>query len=81
MGGAYYGSLRCIPYYVTTNEHPKLQLQNSRDPRSVADAPNMAVIANQAYQPGHEGGHNMRRICAVIVAADALHRWYDHHDL
>jgi hypothetical protein len=81
MSCAYYGSLKCIPYYVTANKHPESLLQNSRDPRSVADAPNMAVIANRAYRPGHEGGHNVRRICAVIAAADALHWRYDHHNL
>jgi hypothetical protein len=28
---------------------------------------------------GREGEH-IQRICAAIVAADALHQQYDHHD-
>jgi hypothetical protein len=43
----------------------------SSHPRSVAVAPNMAGMANQAYRPW--GGGHMRFMCAVAVAADAHH--------
>jgi hypothetical protein len=33
----------------------------------------------QSKHTGHEGGH-IQRICAAIVAANALRRLYDHHD-
>jgi hypothetical protein len=31
--------------------YPESQLQNSSHPRSVAEAPNMAGMANRAYRP------------------------------
>ncbi len=33
----------------------------------------------QSKHTGHEGGH-IQRICAAIVAANALRRPYDHHN-
>jgi hypothetical protein len=34
---------------------------------------------NQTKGTGREGEH-IQRICIVVVAVDALHRQYDHHD-
>ena len=37
-----------------------------------------SMAAWQTEHTGHEGDH-IQRVCAVVVAADALHRRYDHH--
>ena len=33
----------------------------------------------QTEHTGREGGHILC-ICAVVIAADALNQWYNHHD-
>ncbi len=56
---------------------PKLWLLINSHQTSATEAPNMASMANRAYRPW---GGPYTCICAVIVAADALHWWYDHHN-